>query len=164
MRAAAVIVLSLGFSLLPASVAWAHVGEESVPAKTTVEEAIAIIATQPEQMDAIDDKLGDAQESEDTTGVDEKLVKQAAAAFDDGDMDTTLLLLEQSIGVKPGETMTDPTSGLPSPAPLPPSQEPITSPLLAESPNHVSTMDTAWLLVLAAAAVVLGLLVVRRYR
>jgi hypothetical protein len=38
--------------------AWAHEGEEEEPAITLVEEGIAIIAGQPEQMDAIDDKMG----------------------------------------------------------------------------------------------------------
>lgn len=152
------------FVLLVSVPAMAHEGEEEVPAATTVEEAIAIIASQPEQVDAIEDKIMDAQESDDTDGVDVALVKQAGAALDEGDMDTTMLLLERSIGLQPGAKMTDPTSGLLSPAPAPPSQQSAGSPLLAEAANRSSTAATVWLLVLAAVAIVLGALAVRTYR
>jgi hypothetical protein len=144
--------------------AWAHEGEEEVPAKTTVEEAILIIATQPEQMDAIDDKIGDAQEADDTDGVDLALVKKAGTSFEDGDLDTTLLLLEQSIGVQPGQMMTNPTSEEASPAPAPPSQEASDSPLLSEGAHRAAGGQAAGLLVLAFVSIAAGGLVVRRFR
>ena len=152
------------FLFVMSGTARAHEGEEGVPAKTTVVEAIAIIATQPEQMDAIEDKIVDAQESEDTDGVDIGLVEEAGAAFENGDLDTTLLLLEQSIGVGPGEMMTDPTSGAASPAPVPPSQEAPDSPLLAAGAHRVFGVQEAGLLVLAVVSMSVGVVLVRRFR
>ena len=161
---ASIALVSGALVVLLSTPAWAHEGEEEVPAITTVEEAIAIIASQPEQMDAIEDKVADAQESDDTDGVDVGLVKQAGAALDEGDMDATMLLLERSIGVEPGTMMTDPTTGLLSPAPEPPSRLSAGSPLLAEAANRPSAAATVWLLILAALAVVFGALAVRAYR
>jgi hypothetical protein len=164
MRAVVIILATAGLIVGASAPAWAHEGEEEVPAHTSVEEAIAILATQPEQMDAIEDKIGDAQESDDTDGVDVDVVAKAGDALDEGDLDTTLLLLERSIGVQPGQMMTDPTSGLPSAAPLPPSELGAGSPLLAEAGNTVSISAATWLLILAVVSIAVGLHVVRRYR
>lgn len=164
MRALIVGMIVTAFLFMMSAPASAHAGEEGVPAMTSVEEAIAIIATQPEQMDAIGDKIGDAQESDDTDGVDVALVEQAGAAFESEDLDTTLLLLEQSIGVQPGEMMTDVTSGEASPAPPPPSAEPRDSPLLASSGHRVSGVQASGLLILTVLSMSVGVLLVRRFR
>lgn len=164
MRALVVAIAVSMFVLAFAGPAWAHEGEEAEPAATLVEEGIAIIATQPEQMDAIDDKIGDALESEDQDGVDVAILTRAQGAFEEGDLDTTLLLLEQSLGVRPGQLMTDPTSGLPSPAPVPPSQEGPDSPLLASGGHRVPGGQAVGLVVLAVASMSVGFIVVRRFR
>src|SRR6266545_6422772 len=82
----------------------AHEGEESVPAITDVQEAIAILAEHPgefpaaEVVDHAADKVHDAMDSNDTRGVRLDLVRQAEAALNDGQMQQALTLLERSIG------------------------------------------------------------------
>lgn len=143
----------------------AHEGEEDVPAKEFVDEAIALIATQPEQMDAIEDEIADALESEDLKGVDVELLEQAQAAFEDGDMDATLLLLERSVGARPGEAVIDPNAGVGTPAPPPPpSLESANTHLRAIAGVEPPGADTWVLLALAGAFAVAGAVVVRRFR
>lgn len=155
-----VAAFALAIALVPASAAMAHEGEEEVPAITLVQQAIAIIRSQPELMDEIEDKIGDAIESEDTDGVDIARVKEAQAAFEEGDMTQTELLLERAVGTCPGQPVVNP-QGIRSP-------EPITSPCPA--PAHLTALDRVpvggtdrvVLLALAALAIVLGLFLVRR--
>ena len=142
----------------------AHEGEEDVPAKEFVDEAIALIATQPEQMDAIEDEIADALESEDLKGVDVELLEQAQAAFEDGEMDATLLLLERSVGARPGEAVIDPNAGVRTPAPPPPSLESANTHLRAIAGVEPPGADTWVLLALAGAFAVAGAVVVRRFR
>lgn len=144
----------------PTSAALAHEGEENVPALTSVQEAIAIIRSQPELMDSISDKIGDAIESEDTDGIDIAKVKEAQKAFEDGDLAQTELLLEQAVGACPGQPVIAPGE-IRSP-------EPISSPCPA--PAHLTALDrlpvggTARpvLVGLAALAIIAGLFLVRR--
>ena len=71
----AVLRVGLCLSLLGALIvllagpAFAHAGEENVPAITDVQEAIAILATQPQLMDNALDKVHDATDSKETLGV-----------------------------------------------------------------------------------------------
>jgi hypothetical protein len=162
---APVIAIAVTISVFAfAGPAWAHAGEEEEPAAVRIEEGIAIIATQPNQMDAIDDKIGDALDSEDQDGVDVVVLKKAQAAFEDGDLDSTLVLLEGSLGVQPGQLMTDATTGQPSPAPVPPSQESRESPLRAAGAHRLPGAQAAGLLVLAVGSMSVGLVVARRFR
>lgn len=117
-----ITALALGVRLGP-TVAWAHEGEENVPAVTDVQEAIAILAEHPALFPAEDvidhamDKVGDALESNDTRGVDLDLVRQAKDALDAGTADEALTLLERSIGACPGAPVIEPqdaTRTLPS--------------------------------------------------
>src|SRR6266540_2345982 len=75
---------------LVAAPALAHEGEEEVPARTQVQTAVAILRTQPEQIDLAADRINDATEAEDTEGVD-------------------LDLVEQALGGCPGEPVVNPT-------------------------------------------------------
>jgi len=154
--AVAAITLALG----PTSAALAHEGEEEIPALELTQQAIAIIRSQPELMDEIEDRIGDALESEDTDGVDLAKVEQAQEAFEDGDLEQTELLLEQAIGSCPGQPVVEP-EGIRTPAP-------ISSPCPA--PERLTALDRIpvggparpVLLGLAAVAIVGGLFLVRR--
>ncbi len=91
-----------------AAPAAAHEEEKRVPARTLADEAIAIIRSQPEQMDAISDKVNDALESEDQAGVDKTLVTKAKAALQADNLSQTELLLEEAIGACPGQPVVAP--------------------------------------------------------
>lgn len=95
-RLCAVLVLGAGLALAPR--AWAHEDEAPAEAKVEVLQAIAYLVNTPGAMDAIEDKVVDAQAAEDTSGVDLALVRRAQAALEDGDMARTRVLLQQSIG------------------------------------------------------------------
>jgi hypothetical protein len=103
--ATAVVLLLVGVMAAPAL---AHEEEKEIPARTLADEAIAIIRSQPEQMDAIEDKVKDATESEDAEGVDKALLAKAKAALEGGDLSQTELLLEEAIGTCPGQPVTEP--------------------------------------------------------
>ena len=98
--------------------ALAHGGEGDVPAKTFVEQAIAIIRSQPDQVAAIEDKIADALEAEDTEGVDLELVTHAQHAFETGDLALTEQNLELAIGLNPGDPVVTPNEE-PRQQPLP---------------------------------------------
>lgn len=155
---AVVGALALALGAMPT--AWAHEGEEDVGAIDNVQEAIALIRSQPELMDLIEDRIGDAIESEDADGVDIAKVEEAEKTFEDGDMIQTELLLEQAIGACPGQPVVDP-QGIRMP-------EPITSPCPA--PAHLTAIDRVpvagtdrfVLVAFAALAIVAGLFLVRR--
>jgi len=104
--------------LLLALPAFAHAGEENVPAITDVQEAIAILATQPQLMDNALDKVHDATDSNETRGLDIDLVKQAYSALQGGHMQEALVLLERSIGACPGATVIEPQNAPRTPPPL----------------------------------------------
>ena len=89
---------SLALALLAAP-ASAH--GKKLPAKKLVEQAIALLRTQPDQVEAIQDKLHDAPEAKDTTGVDLALVRKADQAFDRRDLHRAWDLLEEAIGAAP---------------------------------------------------------------
>lgn len=154
------VVGALALVLAPTSNAWAHEGEENVPAIESVQQAIALIRSQPELMDLTGDKIGDAIDSADADGVDIAKVQEAQKAFEDGDLTQTELLLEQAIGTCPGQPVVNP-QGIRTP-------EPITSPCPA--PAHLTALDRVpvagtdrvVLVGLAALAIVAGLFLVRR--
>jgi len=149
-----------------ASPAVAHEGEKSTPARTLAQIAVAIIRTQPEQLDAAGDKINDAIEAEDHTGLDVGLVKQAQQAFQAGDMAKTELLLEQALGACPGQPVTTPNpngirGGLPTPAspcPAPAAHELGLGRVRTQGPARVS------LLAIAAVFILGGLVLTRRIR
>lgn len=102
--AMAVLVLA---GLVGTPGAWAHEGEEAVKASEAVRQAIAYIVNDPGNMDAIDDKVGDALEAEDTSGADLGLVEQGRAALENDDMMRARQLLERAIGARSDLAGTD---------------------------------------------------------
>ncbi len=165
-RAALPLVLVAGLVvLLPAMAARAHEDEEEVPARTLVQQAIVLIRSQPEQVEAIEDKIHDALEATDTEGVDLALLEQADRAFEAGELHEAQDLLERSIGAAPHQVVASPNPepGLPtSPAPA---EEP--SPVLHERGLEGGDQDLSGGPFLLGAAVLLaglGVLIVARVR
>lgn len=157
-RATTVLLLALTLAF-PASAAWAHEGEEE-PAKTLVKQAIALLRGQPDQREAIMDKMHDALEAEDTEGVDLDLVEQADAAFEDGQMHESWDLLEEAIGAEPhriaagpgGVSGSEPTGDAPAPV--------IHERELAGGPRWPSSQSNWILLVVAGVSLFAGGVVV----
>ena len=103
-------------ALVPTA-AWAHGGDENTSADDSVRQAIALIVNSPGNHEAIDDKIGDALESDDTDRVNLDLVKQAQAAMDREDEHATRRLLEAAIGARVHTGNADPVP-IGEPAPL----------------------------------------------
>ena len=160
-----IVALALAW---PAGAALAHEEEEQVPARTLVKQAIALLRGQPEQVEAIEDKIHDALAAEDTEGVDLELVERADRAFEEGKIHLAQDLLEEAIGAAPHRVVAtpNPEPGMPAPSPEPEAEP---SPVLHEralrgglrAPTGVAGPV---LLGLAGLAVLLGLIVVRRVR
>ncbi len=93
--AAAVLVVAWGQPAL------AHEGDEDAKAGDLVRQAIALIVNRPDDHEAIEDRIADAPDAKDTSGVDLALVERAGRAFADGDLHRARALLEQSIGAQP---------------------------------------------------------------
>ena len=74
---------------------------ESDEASMLVRQGIALIVNTPDDMEAIEDKIKDAQEVKNQDGVKLELVEQAGEVLEQGDMHRVRSLLEQSIGARP---------------------------------------------------------------
>jgi len=144
-----------------ATPAAAHEGEESVPALTQVQVAVAILRTQPEQVDLAADRINDATEAEDKDGVDIDRVEQAKTALEAGDMAKTELLLEQALGACPGQPVTNP-AGVRAKLPQTPCPTPAHELALGRVPLHGAAKPT--LLALGAVLTLGGLVLTRRIR
>jgi len=92
--------VSLVVMIIAAPAAAAHGGETTANASEAVRQAIAYIVNDPDNMEAIADKVGDSLEAEDTSGVDLKLVAKAQAAVEGNHMMRARSLLEQAIGAR----------------------------------------------------------------
>jgi len=106
-RLLALALMTASLTLLPGVVAVAHEGEGEVPAIDLVRQAIAYIVNTPDDMDAIVDKVDDAAESKDDSGVDMALVEQARSALDHEDMMAARSLLQRAIGAQADMSGTD---------------------------------------------------------
>jgi hypothetical protein len=93
------LVAALLLAAAPAP-AWAHGDEESMPAYDLVRQAIALIVNTPDDHEAIEDKVNDALEAEDTSQVKLPLVEQAKEAFEADDMHQVRSKLEAAIGAR----------------------------------------------------------------
>src|SRR6266508_7050572 len=142
--------------------ALAHEGEEAVPARTQVQVAVAILRTQPEQVDLAADRINDATEAKDKQGVDIDRVEQAKETLEAGDMAKTELLLEHALGSCPGEPVTNPArirGKLPAtPCPAPAPHELAVGRLRPQGATRASLLAIGALLVLG------GLVLTRRVR
>ena len=163
------VLMAVGSVAALAAPALAHEGEESVPAITNVQEAIAIRAEHvgsfppAEVAEHAMDKVGDALESEDSRGVQLALVQQAKDALEAGRNDDALTLLERSIGACPGAPVIEPQDASRTPPPLS---------LPCPSVAHIQTLDGSpvggvqepVLITIGAVLVLAGLGLARRIR
>src|SRR5262245_19228157 len=117
LRAGILAVTTAAVVALVPTVAWAHGGDEARSAYDSVRQAIALIVNSPGNHDAIDDKIGDALESDDTDRVNLDLVKQAQTAMEREDEHATRRLLEAAIGARVHTGNADPVP-IGEPAPL----------------------------------------------
>jgi hypothetical protein len=143
--------------------AHAHEEEKGVPAVTDVQEAIAILSSQPDLMDNALDKVKDAQESDVTRGVNLALVKEAQVALEGERLDQALTLLERSIGACPGAPVIEPESAPRTPPPLA-SPCPSVPHLLALSRSRVGGAQAAVFLAIGGLVILAGLAVAKRIR
>ena len=158
LSAIAVAWLAVAALATPAA---AHEGEESVPALTQVQVAVAILRTQPELVDLAADRINDATEAEDKDGVDIDRVEQAKIALEAGDMAKTELLLEQALGACPGQPVTNP-AGVRAKLPQTPCPTPAHELALGRVPLHGAAKPT--LLAIGAVLTLGGLVLTRRIR
>ncbi len=108
MRAKAVVIsllAAMAWAATWAAPAWAHGGEEEVPAMENFAIAMALLQVHPEMTDMIEDKLTDGLAAVDVEGVDLDLAAQAKEAFDAGDNAQALDLLVQATGMTPAEAL-----------------------------------------------------------
>jgi hypothetical protein len=168
-RVALGIIVAVGSLAVLASQAMAHEGEESIPAITDVQEAIAILAEHPgsfppaEVAEHAMDKVGEALESNDTRGVLLKLVQQAKDALDAGRNDDALTLLERSIGACPGAPVIEPQNAPRTPPPLS-SPCPSVAHLQALDRTPVGGAEEPVLLAVSAVLILAGLALARKIR
>ena len=100
-RLALILLLTGGFLVGLAPRVSAHGGgDTSDKASDIVKQCIAFLVNEPD-MDMIEDKMHDALDAPDMTGVDMDDVTAAHAAFHAGDMDRAQAYLEASIGLQP---------------------------------------------------------------
>jgi len=161
----ATAVLILAWSALLTPPVAAHEGEEEVPAAELVEQAIALIRGQPDQVEAIADKIHDALEAEDAEGVDLELVERADAALETGDLHEAQDLLEEAIGAAPHDVVVSPNDEPGEPAPSPEVEG--SPPVLHETALGAEEQDTPGEPILIGVAVLLaglGFVIARRYR
>ena len=97
--------------LAPAGAALADGGGEDFTAADFVEQAIGLLQGQPDMVDLIEDRIGDALVDDEVEGVDLALVAQAQKAFGEGSMAQTLELLARSIDEKVGPALHQPEVG-----------------------------------------------------
>ena len=112
-----VLEVASGVFILNLPAALAHEGEEETSAKELVLQGIALLRGQPDQSEAIEDKMHDALEAEDASGVELSLVERADEAFEGGDLHEARDLLEEAVGAAPHRVVEDPGKGVRSPAP-----------------------------------------------
>jgi len=169
-RASFVLLMSLVGVFAGARPVGAHEGEQAVAAKDDILQAIAIIVNKPTDMDTIEDKIGDALESEHQEGVNKALVEQAKDALEGNDMMKVRDLLQQAIGASPDMTGTDvqPILQVPkgeSTVPLATGEQPGTAVVTDEMPGRGGlTGADVTLLVLAGLLALAGLVLALRSR
>lgn len=111
-RSHGLVILTSALMLVTATLtwapgAWAHEGETTAMASEAVRQAIAHLVHDPTNMAVIGDKVGDALEAEDTSGVDLALVEKAQAAVEANHMRRARTLLERAIGARSDLAGTD---------------------------------------------------------
>jgi hypothetical protein len=104
-----VVLLAAVLLLAIAVPALAHEEDVNRAAADLVRQAIALLATTPDDLGELREKLEAAVQAEDRSGVDLALVEQATTVlFDEGDPHRARALLEQAVGARPHIGLEDP--------------------------------------------------------
>ena len=137
--------------LLPGAPALAHGGGDSEQSRVLVLDALTYMANRPAgYMDAVTDKVGDALEAPDTTGVNLAKVESARQALERNDMMQTRALLQASLA-----PMAGPVTG----------EDPGTTTMLDPLTVHTTWAGSeAVLAALSLGAALTGLVLARRWR
>jgi len=146
----AAVLATLTLALVPGT-AWAHGPEGTERAYDLVRQAIALIVNTPDNMDSIADKVTDATEAADSSGVQIPLVKQAKKAMDAGDLHQTRALLEKSIGAR---VHTDTSEPVPIGQPAPVGADTGTVAAVDPMPGRNGLAGSDWIML--ALSVVVG--------
>jgi hypothetical protein len=138
-----------------ASAAAAHGGESS-SAEELVLTAIAVLEVHPAPSAAVYDKILDAQEAKDASGVTMALVRQAGTALERGDITATKQLLEQSVGACPDNDILNVSDQPQKPPCVPPPHS------LAIGRRSVGGTSEIVLLIIAGVLALAGLAIIRQ--
>jgi hypothetical protein len=158
MKPALAVLAAAACVILLAGPAWAHAGEEEVPAMDSFATAMALLQVQPDMTDMIGDKIGDGLESNEPQGVDLDLARQAQEAFEGGNGAEALDLLAQATGMTPAEAIAAQTDEATRPSEVPIADQLATS----GSESRPSPGATAVLGFGAVLTIGLGVALVRR--
>ena len=101
------VLMLVAASLVLAPGPRAHGGDTTRMASEAIRQAIAYMVNDRGNMDAIQDKVGDALEAEDTSGVNLALVRKAQVAVGAEHMMRARTLLERAIGARSDMAGTD---------------------------------------------------------
>lgn len=112
-------LLVAGMILVGAGPARAHEAAESDKAADLIRQAIALVVNEPSKLAAAREKIADAREAKDQTGVDVAFLEPADGALAAGDAHRGRAFLEAAIGARPHTGNADPapireTSGAPA--------------------------------------------------
>jgi hypothetical protein len=154
------LLAAMAWAATWAGPAWAHGGEEELPAMDNFAIAMSLLQVQPDMTDMIEDKLTDGLAAADVEGVDLGLARQAKEAFDAGNDAQALDLLVQATGMTPAEALAAQTD-----EGIRPSEVPLADQL--GSPGSVGRPNAAATTALALGAFILiglGMLLARRTR
>ena len=152
-RGLAALVVVLLVATVP-GVAWGHGGEENERAYDLTRQAIALIVNTPDDMDAIADKINDAIEAKNASGVQMPLVEQAKGALEAGDMHQARALLEKAIGARVHTSTAEPVPiGQPAPAT---GSETGTVAAIDALPGRDGMSNLDWVMLALSAVVLVG--------
>lgn len=159
-RPAIVSLAAAVCALMLAGPAWAHGGEEGVPAEESFATAMALLQVQPGMVDLIADKIADGLGSEDAEGIDLDLARGAQEAFEAGSGAEALNLLSQATGLTPADALALQTEDITTNNDVPLADQVA----LSGSASRPSTGATVVLAVGAVLAIGLGVMFARRTR
>ena len=101
MRVTITAAIAALLSIMVAAPAGAHGVGESTKAVELVQQAIAYLVNEPDNLMAAEEKVNDALKTSDQTGVDRGSLGAAKRAITEGDGHRGRALLERSIGARP---------------------------------------------------------------
>ena len=99
------LLAAMAWAVASVGPAWAHEGEEAVPAIDSFTTAMALLQVQPDMTEMIEDQIADGLESDDVEGVDLDAARLAQEAFEAGNEAQALDLLAQATGMTPAEAL-----------------------------------------------------------